>query len=101
MRLFSMGIHLTQQSLFIFVARLIWGIDFELPVDQNTGHSIIPDIHNEGNFSEGFITGPNPFRAGFRARSEKHAALINSSFEDAQSVFVSMGLAKDERPEFV
>jgi hypothetical protein len=62
-----------------------------------TGKQIIPDAADEESFSEGFVSGPRLFNVGFQARSAKHASIIRSSFEDSQTMFEGLGLAKDER----
>jgi hypothetical protein len=69
----------------------------QAPTDPVSGKSMIPDWREEKTFSDGFVNGPLLFNVGFHPRSQKHAAVIQSSFEEAQAVFESQGLAMDER----
>lgn len=99
-RLFSSpGSYIAEATLYIALSRLIWGLDFWPAADPITGKPIIPDVHSEESFGDGFATSPCMFNLNIRARSEKHAVMISRSYEDAQTEFQAMGLAKDERVE--
>lgn len=97
-RRFCQGSHVAQASIFIVIARLVWGIDFSAPLDPSTGRPIVPDIADEeATWSEGFVSTPNPFRARFAPRSEKHAALIGEGFDSVQGEWRRMKLDVDQR----
>ena len=97
-RRFCQGSHVAQNSLFIVLARLIWGIDFSAPLDPATGRPVVPDIADEeGTWSEGFVSTPNPFRVKFAPRSERHAQLIREGFDSVQAEWRRMKLDVDQR----
>ncbi|PCH35538.1 cytochrome P450 [Wolfiporia cocos MD-104 SS10] len=96
-RRFCQGSYIAEASIFIALSRLIWGIDFYGPIDNSTAQPWIPDTADDTNWTEGFVTGPKMFPVGFRARSRKHAEVIEKSFVDAQAEWQTMGLAADER----
>jgi hypothetical protein len=97
-RRFCQSSYIAEASLFIVLSRLLWGIDFQVPIDPATEKPIIPDLSDEeGTFTDGLAIGPRMFVAGFKARSEKHEIIIHQSFENVQSEWDELGLATDER----
>jgi len=94
----SPGSFIAEASLLIVISRILWGIEMRALVDSVTGKSIIPDVSNEETFFDGFVNGPRLFNVEFWLRSERHAAIIRSSFGEAQTMFEGLGFAKDERP---
>jgi hypothetical protein len=79
------------------LSRLIWGVDFEAPIDPVTKKPIIPDINNEeASFSTGFISGVNMFPVIFRPRSQKEAT-IQKAFDDVQREWEVLDLEQDIR----
>ncbi|KZP29027.1 cytochrome P450 [Athelia psychrophila] len=95
-RRFCPGSAVAEASIFIALARIIWGLDFQPPINPTTGKELIPDMTDETMFNDGFVVGPRACSVGFRARSDGHEALIRGAFEDAQAGFEVMGLARDE-----
>lgn len=96
-RRFCQGSVIAEASLFIVLARILWGIDFEAPKNPVTGVPIIPDVSDEeGTFTDGFIPTPKIFKASFKPRSEKHEFIIRKSFEEAQAEWHILGLTADE-----
>ncbi|KZP07622.1 cytochrome P450 [Athelia psychrophila] len=95
-RRFCPGSAVAEASIFTAVAHIIWGLDFQPPIDPMTGKDIVPDMTDEDMFNDGLSTFPRAYSMGFRARSEAHAALIRAGFDDAQAGFEVMGLARDE-----
>lgn len=96
-RRFCQGTYIAEASLFIVLARIMWGIDFVLPKDAKTGKPIIPDINDEKTFSDGFVSIPYIYKLAFKPRSEKHKKIIERSYEDAQAEWQVLGLKTDER----
>ncbi|PCH35530.1 cytochrome P450 [Wolfiporia cocos MD-104 SS10] len=97
-RRFCQGSFIAEASIFIALSRLVWGIDFSAPIDKDTGRPFVLDMADEErNWNEGFVSGPKIFPARFKARSQKHAEVIQRSFVDAQAEWQAMGLAVDER----
>jgi len=95
-RRFCAGSVVAETTMFIAMARIIWGLDFQPPIDPTTGEELIPDMTDEAMFNDGIVSGPRAYSVGFRARSPAHEALIRDAFEDAQAGFEVMGLARDE-----
>ncbi|KAF9445128.1 cytochrome P450 [Macrolepiota fuliginosa MF-IS2] len=95
-RRFCQGTYIAEASLFIVLARIMWGIDFVLPKDK-AGKPIVPDISDEKTFSDGFVSTPYIYKLGFRPRSEKHRMIIEQSYEDSQAQWQVLGLKTDER----
>ncbi|KAH9831561.1 cytochrome P450, partial [Rhodofomes roseus] len=97
-RRFCPGSHVAEASLFITLSRILWGIDFYAPLDPKTKRPILPDIANEEmTWSEGFVSVPHTFKAGFAPRSAKHADMIRKSFNGVQSEWQLLGLEGDDR----
>ncbi|KZT04799.1 cytochrome P450 [Laetiporus sulphureus 93-53] len=96
-RRFCQGSHLAEASLFITLSRLLWGIDISAPLDPETKQPLLPDIADDNNWTEGFVTGPRMFKVNFMPRSEKHARITRKYYEEAQSEWQMMGLPMDER----
>lgn len=66
------GMHLALNSIFINVARLLWGFNI-LPALDAEGNEIIPDTEN---FTDGFNSRPVSFDCRFVARSERVSGCI-------------------------
>ncbi|TFK33619.1 cytochrome P450 [Crucibulum laeve] len=97
-RRFCQGSYIAEASLFIVLARIVWGIDFQAPTDPKTGNPIIPDMaDDEATFSDGFVSIPYTFKISFKPRSEKHKQIIERSYDDAQAAWQVLGLKTDER----
>lgn len=97
-RRFCQGTYITEASLFIALARLIWGIDFQAPIDPRTGIAIIPDMaDDEATFSDGFVSIPKIFKVGFKPRSERKRQIIVQAYEDVQTKWQALGMDADER----
>ncbi|KAF4581583.1 hypothetical protein EYR40_009866 [Pleurotus pulmonarius] len=91
------GSYIAEASFLILLSRIIWGLDFSAPKDPKTGRDILPDLADEETFSEGFISIPRIFGVEWHPRSEKHAQIIRSEFEDAQAHWSNLNLPGDER----
>lgn len=97
-RRFCQGSLMAEASLFIVLSRLIWGIDFYAPLDPHTDKRMLPDFDDEvQTWSGGFVSSPFIFPVGFRPRSEKHAEIMRTAFDDVQGEWQAMGLEEDER----
>lgn len=91
-RRFCQGSYMAEASLFIVLARVLWGLDLTCPVDR------VPDPDDEERtWSEGFVAVPNIFPVAFKVRSEKHAEIIRRAYEDVQREWQVLGLEVDER----
>ncbi|RFU78079.1 cytochrome p450 [Trichoderma arundinaceum] len=73
------GVHIAHNSLFTNIARLFWAFNIQKSVDEN-GDAIEPSTAAQ----PGLLLTPARFPCKFEARSEKHAALIEQTWSDAQ-----------------
>lgn len=76
------GMHVADRSLFLAISRLLWAFRLEKAVDAE-GKQIVPD---PDNLTQGFLVQPMPFPARITPRSEKHAALIRTAWEEGQEM---------------
>ncbi|KAI0796042.1 cytochrome P450 [Abortiporus biennis] len=72
------GQYLADNSLWIAAASILTVFDI-VPVQDEKGHDIIPEVH----FTNGLTSHPKPFPCSLRPRSEKAAALIRHAYQDA------------------
>jgi len=56
------GLHVAEQSLFINLARLLWGFNIERARGENG--EIIPVDNTTKGLLPGFMSNPKPFRCG-------------------------------------
>lgn len=75
------GMHLARNSIFINIARLLWGFHI-LPAFDEKGAPIIPDSMH---YTDGFNSKPVSFECRFIPRSEKIVDCIKSEFITASS----------------
>src|SRR2546423_6712707 len=79
--IYSPGMHLAENSLFITIARILWAFDI-LPGLDSEGKEIPADIEAyEPGLS---LTCPKPFKARFVPRSEEKRRLIVEEWKTAQ-----------------
>nr|BAK09499.1 cytochrome P450 [Postia placenta] len=94
-RRFCIGKHLAEASVFIVLARLVWGVDFYAPADSHTGMPILPDVKDEASWTDGLVSAPKIFSVGFKPQSEKHAEVIRRSYVDVQAEWEALGQPVD------
>ncbi|CAI6098838.1 unnamed protein product [Clonostachys chloroleuca] len=73
------GVHIAHNSLFINIARIFWAFDIRKSKDKN-GNEIEPSTAAQ----PGFLLTPVKFPCHFKARSEKHASIIEEKWTEAQ-----------------
>ncbi|KAI1623910.1 cytochrome P450 [Exophiala viscosa] len=73
------GVHVAERSLYINIARTLWGFKITKPIGAD-GKPIEPDT----TMIRGFLSVPRPFQADFTVRSPSHAATIRKTFEAAE-----------------
>ncbi|KAH7122651.1 cytochrome P450, partial [Dendryphion nanum] len=76
------GIHLAEKSLFINVARILWGFDIGLAKDES-GRKIELDFSTE-SLQPGSSSVTKPFRCEIRPRSEHHAKVMREEWRVAR-----------------
>ncbi|KAK1219761.1 hypothetical protein PQX77_017501 [Marasmius sp. AFHP31] len=96
-RRFCLGSSIAEASLFIVVARILWGLELQGPRDPSTGMIQTLDPWDEENFTTGVVTNAIPFNIAFKPRSERHREVIEQSFGDAQEQWDMLGLRRDEQ----
>ncbi|KFY79218.1 hypothetical protein V499_01753 [Pseudogymnoascus sp. VKM F-103] len=73
------GVHVAERSLFINIVRTLWGFNISKKMGPD-GKFIEPDMA----MIRGFLSVPKPFECQITSRSAKHAAVIRSSFAEAE-----------------
>lgn len=76
---------------------MIWGLDLIAPTNERTKQPIIPDVADEKNWGDGFISVPHAFTVVWKARDEEKARVIQEAFKDAQESWRALGMPRDER----
>lgn len=69
------GVHVAEKSLYINIARVIWGFDIAKRKDSS-GAVLEPDM----SMVRGFLSVPKPFECSITPRSRDHAARIKEVF---------------------
>ena len=71
------GRHIAENSVFLIMAKVMWGFDIEAPEGQG-------EVDDLAHWTTGFMTKPLPFEATFKVRSEKHGEIIRREWEGAE-----------------
>ncbi|CAG8909736.1 unnamed protein product [Penicillium egyptiacum] len=74
------GVHVAERSLFINIARILWGFDIQKKKGSN-GRLLEPTT----SMMRGFLSIPNPFPCEITPRSAHHAQLIQEAWKEAES----------------
>ncbi|KAF2119273.1 cytochrome P450 [Lophiotrema nucula] len=81
------GMHVAEKSLFINVARLLWGFDVGLATDENE-KPIKLDFSTK-SLQPGSSSVTKPFRCKIESRSEARAKIMREEWECAQQAGIS------------
>lgn len=76
------GMHVADRSLFLGVARLLWGFDLERAPDGRGGE-VTPD---PDDLTQGLVVAQKPFPSRITPRSNKHAQVIREEWEACQAL---------------
>ncbi|KUL87183.1 hypothetical protein ZTR_05628 [Talaromyces verruculosus] len=76
------GIHLAEKSLFINVARLLWGFNIDFAKDANG--DVIPLDFTTAGFLQGSGSIPKPYQCSILPRSKRHEELMRQGWKGAQ-----------------
>lgn len=68
------GRHIAENSVFLNIAKIMWG--FNISTADDGGAGVDPDK----DWTTGFLTKPLPFEAKFTVRSQQHEAVIRESW---------------------
>ncbi|KAI3007919.1 hypothetical protein CBS147346_2860 [Aspergillus niger] len=82
------GIHLSERSMFLGAAKLLWAFNFEPARDEN-GNPIRIDTDPITGYTEGFLVCPRPYQCNVTPRSPAHAETILREFSRAESEVLS------------
>ena len=74
------GQHIARSSLAINIARLLWGFDFALAVDQNGRMIDVDDMA----MTQGFNSRPMPFEAKITPRSQEKRSIIEAGWQNSE-----------------
>lgn len=74
------GRHIARNSLFLLIARILWGFNIRHAVDENGKRKEVDDLA----LTSGFISSPVPFEAVFEPRSVQHKKVIESNWYNAE-----------------
>jgi hypothetical protein len=83
------GMHVAQNSLFINIARTLWGFNVSKSRDPVSGEVIEPETATEN----GFLAIPQRFPCRIQARSRRHAEVMEA-WAEAQREGVSWSRRK-------
>jgi cytochrome P450 len=72
------GRHIAENSVFLNMAKIMWGFDIMLEGDG--GAKVDPDM----NWTTGFLTKPLPLKAKFTVRSQQHEAVNRRECEECE-----------------
>ena len=73
------GQHVSQNSMFIIVARLLWAFNFKHAVEKGRRVEI-----DDMAFTSGFNSRPEPFKVVFESRSDHAAAVVQKEWDVAE-----------------
>lgn len=74
------GRHIARNSLFLLIARILWGFDIRHAVNENGKRKEVNDL----DMTSGFVSSPVPFEAVFEPRSVHHKEVIESNWHNAE-----------------
>lgn len=82
------GIHLSERSMFLGAAKLLWAFQFGLEKDEE-GKSIPIDTDPITGYTEGFLVCPRPYKCQIVPRSATRAETILREFSMAETEILS------------
>lgn len=93
------GMHIAERTLFLSIARLLWGFDFSKSkeevrspgVDGEIKTSWVEVTPDQDDVMDGLLNHPGPFLATIKPRSEKHAELMRRAWADSQELLDEKG----------
>lgn len=74
------GIHLAEKSLFINIARQLWG--FNITKSKDAEGKVVEPFNK---YTEGWMCVPEPFEVSIMPRSKKHEMVMRREWEDIQA----------------
>ena len=74
------GRHIAQNSLFLLIARLLWGFNIQHAVDKDGKIKEVDDMA----MTTGLVSSPPPFEAVFQPRSAHYKTVIENDWHNAE-----------------
>jgi hypothetical protein len=88
------GRHIARNSLFLLIARILWGFNIRHAVDKDGR----PEEVNDMDMTSGFVSSPFPFDAVFEPRSMHHKQVIESNWRNTEKdIDVIMNSIRDKQ----
>ncbi|RWA05860.1 hypothetical protein EKO27_g9244 [Xylaria grammica] len=81
------GMHAAEKSLFLGIARLLWGFEFRRPVRED-GDEIVLD---PTQVTQGLVCSPSPFKAIISPRDSTRAEIIRKEWRGAREKNLETG----------
>ena len=78
--------HLAENSILLFVARMLWAFDI-LPGRDPSGKDITPNSDPLTAYDNNVMAMIKPFPVRFRLRNEERGKLISKAYQDALGVW--------------
>jgi cytochrome P450 len=88
------GMHIAERSLFLAIARVLWGFKIGKAVGAD-GEEIMPDPYN---LTEGLFVQPEPFQANIVPRSSERAKKIQAKWKEMEEL-LDLSLQWKETPQ--
>lgn len=89
------GMHVAERTLFLSIARLLWGFDFSKgkreeirPGGETSWVEVTPD---QDDVVDGLLNHPGPFLATIKPRSARHAELMRRAWAESQELLDEKG----------
>jgi cytochrome P450 len=89
------GMNVADTSLFLGIARLLWGFNIR-PMKDLDGNDIIPDTNQ---YTQGIVCMPAEYQADIRPRSDKRAEIIRKEWREAEGLLDEATKQWKEVPE--
>ncbi|KAE8366042.1 cytochrome P450 [Aspergillus caelatus] len=88
------GRHIARNSLFVLVARILWGFDVQPPIGADGKPKTVDDM----DFGSAFVSAPAPFEAVFELRNEDARRIIENEWETTEkNLDIIMDSIKEEQ----
>jgi cytochrome P450 len=78
------GVHVAERSLYINIARVLWGFNISQKMDSDGKY-----LEPTQAMVRGFMSVPEPFDCDIRSRSERHAVVMKEAFAKAERAGLS------------
>lgn len=93
------GMHVADRTLFLSISRLLWGFEFSKAkrmTRSTDGREVWEEVTPDpADVADGLLAHPVPFPATISPRSERHAEIIRTAWEDCQEFLDEKGQWKE------